>query len=423
MHRTLLLAAATALFAVPAQGKPAASPEAVAQAALRAAPVWDGHNDVPEQLRERRKNLLGDFNFTDTAGTADPAKGTRAMQTDLKRLRQGRVGAQFWSVYVSATLPEPQAVQATLEQIDVTKRLIARYPRDLAYCEDSACVEKALKAGRVASLLGMEGGHSIGGSLAVLRQMHALGARYMTLTHFKNTAWADSATDNPAHDGLTPFGASVVREMQRLGMLVDLSHVSEASMNDVLDVAGAPVIFSHSNARAVNGHPRNVPDAVLLRVKANGGIVMVNAYPAYVVEVTFQWNARRAAEQARLDVLLTGNSAGARAALAEWVKANPAPTGEIGDVADHLDHIKRLIGARHTGLGGDFDGIDTTVAGMEDVSTYPALFAELARRGWTQAELEGLASRNMMRVLKAAEAFAAAHRMDPPIENPTSFCF
>jgi membrane dipeptidase len=421
MHRPLLIASAIALLAGPAAGKPAATPEAIAAAALRAAPVWDGHNDVPEQLRERCKNVLGDFDFTDTSGTADPAKGLPAMQTDLKRLRTGRVGAQFWSVYVPATLSEPQAVQATLEQIDVIKRLIARYPRDLAFCTDSACVEKALKTGRVASLIGMEGGHSIGGSLGVLRQMHALGARYMTLTHFRNTAWADSATDAPRNGGLTPFGASVVREMQRLGMLVDLSHVSEAAMLGALYVAGAPVIFSHSNARAINGHPRNVSDTVLLRVKANGGIVMVNAYPGYITEATFQWNARRSAEQARLEVLMTGNPDGAKAALAEWVKANPAPTGGIGDVANHLDHIRQLIGAEHAGLGGDFDGIDVTVTGMEDVSTYPALFAELARRGWTQAELEGLASRNMMRVLKAAEAHAVLHRMDPPIESPTTF--
>jgi membrane dipeptidase len=404
--------------AAPAQVK---SPEAVAAAALKEAPVWDGHNDVPEQLRDRRKNVLGDFDFRDTTNTADAAKGFAAMQTDLVRLRQGRVGAQFWSVYVSAGLTEPQAVQATLEQIDVMKRIIARYPRDMQFCTTSDCVAAAIKGGRIASLLGMEGGHSIGGSLAVLRQMHALGARYMTLTHFKNNAWADSGTDAPAHGGLTDFGRDVVREMNRLGMVVDLSHVSAETMIDALDVAQAPVIFSHSNAQAVNSHPRNVPDAVLDRLKANGGIVMVNAYPPYVVEATRQWNVLKATEEARLKASLIGNPTGVAAALAVWEKANPAPQGSLGDVADHLDHIRRRIGAAYTGIGGDYDGIETAVKGMEDVSTYPALFAELARRGWNQGELEGLASRNMMRALRAVEAAAQRQAAAKPIENPTSF--
>jgi membrane dipeptidase len=399
----------------------AQTPEAVATAALKAAPVWDGHNDVPEQLRDRRQNLLGDFNFTDTSATADPAKGVIAMQTDLKRLRAGRVGAQFWSVYVSAELPEPKAVQATLEQIDVMKRLIARYPDDLQYCTDSACVEKALKAGRIASLLGMEGGHSIGGSLAVLRQMHALGARYMTLTHFRNTAWADSATDAPVHDGLTPFGASVVREMQRLGMLVDLSHVSAQTMLDALDVAGAPVIFSHSGAQGVNGHPRNVPDAVLMRLAANGGIVMINTYPAYVSEKLRGWNAARAAQEAKAKALHIGFPDRAKAALEAWEKANPRPVATVSDLADHVDRVIKVAGIDHVGLGGDYDGIDIVIQGMEDVSTYPVLFTELARRGYSQAHLEKISSRNMMRVLKAAEAHAQAHRHDQPIESPTTF--
>jgi len=423
MRRPVWLLGAAALTVLSSGAASAAprSPEQVAAAALSAAPVFDAHNDVPEQLRDRRKNVLGDFDFRDTTGTADPAKQQIAMQTDLIRLRQGKVGAQFWSVYVSANLPEPQAVQATLEQIDVTKRLIARNSADLHYCTTADCVDQAIKAGRIASLLGMEGGHSIGGSLAVLRQMHALGARYMTLTHFKNNAWADAGTDKPQHGGLTDFGRDVVREMQRLGMLVDLSHVSAETMLDTLDVAKAPVIFSHSNALAVNGHPRNVPDAVLDRLKPNGGIVMVNAYPAYVTEETRQWNARRLAEKARLESLLSGNPAGAAAGLADWEKANPFPTGSLLDVANHLDHIKQRIGAAHVGLGGDFDGIDTTVKGMEDVSTYPALFVELARRGWTQPELELLSSRNMLRVMRAAEAYATARKGDAPIENPVSF--
>lgn len=421
MRRVIFAASLLGLFCSPLQAKPAAAPEAVAQAALRAAPVWDGHNDVAEQLRLRRLNMLADFDFTDTTGTADPAKSRKPMQTDLVRLRKGRVGAQFWSVYVSASLTEAQAVQATLEQIDVMKRLIARHPRDLVYCETAACAEQAMRSGKIASLLGMEGGHSIGGSLAVLRQMYALGARYMTLAHFKNNAWADSATDDSRSGGLSPFGASVVREMQRLGMLVDLAHVSEATMMDALSVAAAPVIVSHSNAYGVVPHPRNVPDGVLDALKTNGGIVMVNVYPAYTVEAARLWTAERDAQEARFKALNRGNTAAAKEALAKWEAANPVPRGSPADLADHIDHIAKRIGADHVGLGGDFDGLDTPIGGMDDVSTYPALFVELAKRGWVQADLEKLSSRNMLRVLKAAETYARQHRLDLPIENPTVF--
>ncbi|MCC6926586.1 dipeptidase [Novosphingobium sp.] len=423
MRHFAMFAAAASLLAVTTSlpAKPARTPEQVAAAALAAAPVWDGHNDVPEQLRDRRRNILEGFDFTDTLPTADPAKGVAAMQTDLRRLRRGQVGAQFWSVYVSANLNDQQAVQATLEQIDVTRRLVARYSADMMLCLDSACVEAAWKQRKIASLMGMEGGHSIGGSLAVLRQMYALGARYMTLTHFKNTTWADASTDEAKHDGLTAFGKDVVREMQRLGMLVDLSHVSEKTMLDAMAVAGAPVIFSHSQAFALNQHPRNVPDRALDALKANGGIVMVNFYPPYVLEAARQWSAEHDAAETRFKALNRGNPDRARALLAEWDKAHPMPRGSIKDVADHIDYIAKRIGVDHVGLGGDMDGIETTVAGMEDVSTYPALFVELARRGWSQQDLEKLASRNMMRVLKAAEAYAQAHRNDPPIENPTSF--
>jgi membrane dipeptidase len=416
-----LLAAGAGLLFVLAGPSAAGTPQQIADAALKAAPVWDGHNDVPEQLRDRRKNMLSGFDFTDTTGTADAAHGVAAMQTDLKRIRKGRLGAQFWSVYVSASLTEQQAVQATLEQIDIVKRLVALYPNDLQLCVESACVASAQKAGKIASFIGMEGGHSIGGSLAVLRQMHALGARYMTLTHFRNTAWADSATDDPRSDGLTPFGEDVVREMQRLGMLVDLSHVSEPTMLDAMKVAKAPVIFSHSNAQALNNHPRNVSDTALRALKANGGIVMINFYPGYVVGDTRAWNVRRAGEKARIEASHVGDPAGAKAELAAWEKANLMPNGSLTDVANQIDYVAKLIGPDHVGLGGDFDGIESTVKGMEDVSTYPALFVELARRGWSQADLEKLSSRNMMRVMKAAEAYSAAHRADVPLENPTTF--
>lgn len=419
--RAILLASSALLLglAAPVAAK---TPEQVAAAALAAAPVWDGHNDVPMQLRERRKNILAGFDFQDTTASADPAKGVIALQTDLKRLRAGKVGAQFWSVYVPASLSDPQSVQATIEQIDVTKRLIAQNSADLQYCEDSACVERAMKQGKIASLVGMEGGHSMGGSLAVLRQLHELGARYMTLTHSRNNSWADAATDKPVHGGLNALGRDVVREMQRLGMLVDLSHVSEEAMLDALDVAKAPVIFSHSNALAVSTHPRNVPDSALDQLKANGGIVMVNFYPLFVVEQTRQWNIARAAERARLDALHLGKPAATIAtALAAWDQANPQPLGTVADVANHLDHIAKRIGADHVGLGADLDGIDNTVVGLEDAAKYPALFVELARRGWSQTDLEKLSSRNMLRVLKAAEAYAATQKGAPPYENPVSF--
>ena len=416
-----LTAASSLALAGSLPAKPVRSPEQIAMAALTAAPVWDAHNDVPEQLRDRRSDVLGTFDFRDTTGTADPAKNVGAMQTDLTRLRQGHVGAQIWSVYVSANLSDQQAVQATLEQIDVMKRLISRYPAEMQFCADTACVEAAWKQHKLASLLGMEGGHSIGGSLAVLRQMYALGARYMTLTHFKNTAWADSATDAPVHNGLTDYGKQVVREMQRLGMLVDLAHVSEKTMLDTLAIAGAPVIVSHSNAFALNPHPRNVTDAALDAIKANGGIVMVNFYPPYILDAGRQWSAERDAAEARFKALNRGSPVAAKAALADWDKAHPMPRGSVADVADHLDYIAKRIGADHVGLGGDIDGIEVAIAGLDDVSKYPALFTELARRGWSQADLEKLSSRNIMRVLKAAEAYAYAHRGDPPLENPTTF--
>jgi len=411
----LALCLSAAAIAVPAAAQQ--SPEQVAAAALKAAPVWDGHNDVPIQVRGRFGNVIEHFHFEDTSDTGPTAENGRTMHTDLARLAKGRVGAQFWSVYVSADLPEAQAVQATIEQVDVTRRLIARYPDRLALALTAADVEKALKAGKVASLMGMEGGHSIGSSLGVLRQMYAIGVRYMTLTHSKNTPWADSATADPKAGGLTEFGVQVVREMQRLGMLVDLSHVSEETMMDALDVAQAPVIFSHSGARAVNGHARNVPDSVLARVKQNGGIVMVVAYPSYVSESLRLWLADRKAEEARLQSLYQGQPAAVKQALDAWDKAHAMPPVTVSDLADHIDHVRDIAGIDHIGLGGDYDGMDTGPVGMEDVSGYPRLFEELARRGYSQADLEKIASRNMMRVLKAAEAYAAAHRADPPIET------
>lgn len=398
----------------------AKTPEETAAAALQAAPVWDGHNDVPEQLRGRYGNLLGDFDFNDTTHAAASRFGGGGMQTDLPRVARGHLGAQFWSVYVDAELPEAVAVQQTMEQIDVLKRLVARYPEHLQLATNSAEVERAMKSGKVASLIGMEGGGSIGSSLAVLRQMYALGARYMTLTHYKTISWADSTDDVPTHDGLTDFGRDVVREMNRIGMLVDLSHVSEATMMDALDVAGAPVMFSHSGARAVDGDSRNVPDAVLQRVAQNGGIVMVTAVPNFTSDAQFRFFADQKAEQARQAYLWQGQPTKAQETMDAWNAAHPTPQPTLGQIADQIDHIRQVAGIDHIGIGGDFDGMEGGPPGMEDVAGYPNLFLELARRGYSQDDLEKIASRNMMRVLRGAEAYAAAHTADPPIENRVS---
>ncbi|MXP45885.1 membrane dipeptidase [Altererythrobacter luteolus] len=413
--KKLALLPLIALMASPAAAQ---SAEEIAAAALEAAPVWDGHNDVPIQLRGRFRNVIADFDFEDTTDTGPEHSEGRTMHTDLARLREGKVGAQFWSVYVTAALSEPEAVQAVIEQIDVTKRLISRYPDDLALALTADEVEKAVAEGRIASLMGMEGGHSIGSSLAVLRQTYEIGARYMTLTHSKNTPWADSATDTPQHDGLTDFGKDLVREMNRIGMLVDLSHVSEKTMHDALDVAKAPVIFSHSGARAINGHARNVPDSVLSRLPENGGIVMIVGLPGFLNEDARQWYSAREAEQTRLSVLWQGQPAAVEAAMAEWDAANPVPMATIADMADHIDQVRKMAGIDAIGIGGDYDGMPTGPVGMEDVAGYPALFTELARRGYSQADLEKISFGNMMRVLRAAEAYKASVATMPAIETP-----
>lgn len=407
--------AAILVSAAPAAAQQAQSPEAVAAAALKAAPVFDGHNDVPWTLRQRTGNVLRDFDFHDTTDHVHATRGT--MHTDLRRLREGRVGAQYWSVYVPSTPNEQLAVQQTVEQIDVMRRLAARYPRELTLAKNSAELEKAMKAGKIAGMLGIEGGQSIGSSLGVLREMHGMGVRYMTLTHNKNVPWADSGTDAPVHDGLSEFGVLVVREMNRIGMIVDLSHVSEATMRDALAESKAPVIFSHSSARGVTEHPRNVPDGVLPLVKANGGIVMVTFVPGFVSHAVRSHGLTRTGEEARLKSQFPERPDAAKAALAAWDKANPAPRATIKDVADHIDHIRKLIGVDHIGIGGDYDGIDTVVQGLEDVSTYPALFTELARRGYTQAELMQISNGNALRVLKAVEAYAANQTGQPVVET------
>jgi membrane dipeptidase len=408
------LALAFAVAALASTPLLAASPEATARAALARSPVVDGHNDVPEQIRDRFDNDLSKFDFRDTI---DTAKGDKIrMHTDLTRLRKGMVGGQFWSVWVETGKPEAESVQEVTEQIDTVERLIAKYPNDLVLAKSAADIEAAFKTKRIASLIGMEGGHSIGSSLGVLRQMYRAGARYMTITHSKNTPWADSATDAPKSNGLAPFGKAVIQEMNRLGMLVDLSHVSEKTMMDALDITTAPVIFSHSGARAIGGHLRNVPDSVLKRLPANGGVVMVVFLPDFLSEDVRQWAARKTAEEARQKQLLSGDPDGAKAAVDAWVATNPSPKASIGQVADHIDHIRKLAGIDNIGVGGDYDGMTSAPVGMDDVSGYPALFTELARRGYSQGDLEKIASRNVIRVLRGAELAAVKLKDQPPGE-------
>jgi membrane dipeptidase len=299
-----------------------------------------------------------------------------------------------------------RAVTAVLEQIDLTRRMIASYPRALELALTADDVERIFAAGRVASLLGAEGGHAIAGSLGVLRMLYALGVRYLTLTHNANVGWADSATDEPKAGGLTDFGRDVVREMQRLGMLVDLSHVSPDTMRDALDVAAAPVIFSHSSTRALCGSPRNVPDDVLARLAGNGGVCMVTFVPGFVSQECADWVAGLKAEAARrgMDPRDFGQLFSFKP---EWERAHPLPRATLAQVADHVEHVRTVAGVDHVGLGGDFDGTPDVTAGLEDVSAYPALFAELLRRGWTEPDCAALAGRNLLRALRAAESFAA----------------
>ena len=382
---------------------------------LAQTPLIDGHNDLPWEIRVRFGSDLGKVDLGRSTLPLPAPAGAPPLMTDIPRLRAGHVGGQFWSVYIPVETQGPAAVQMTIDQIDIVKQMCARYPNDLTMAYTAADVVRAHKAGKVAALIGVEGGHQIDNSLDVLRAYYDLGARYMTLTHSSNTAWADSATDNPAHHGLTPFGKEVVREMNRIGMLVDLSHVSAETMRAALEVSEAPVIYSHSSARALVDHPRDVPDDILRLVAANGGVVMVNFYPGYVSEARRRWDADRAAEVARYNSppfggLYIGQPERARVALAEWEHAHPKPPVGIGDVADHIEHIAKVAGADHVGLGSDFDGIPEAPAGLDGVDKYPALLAELARRGWSDADIAGVAGGNALRVLGKAEQVSARLR-------------
>jgi membrane dipeptidase len=325
------------------------------------------------------------------------------LMTDIPRLRQGGVGGQFWSVYVPSSMQGKEAVRATLEQIDIVHRMARRWPETFELARTAADVERIFKNGRIASMIGMEGGHSVDSSLATLRMMHALGAGYMTLTHSLNVPWADSATDKPALGGLSTFGEEVVRELNWLGMLVDLSHVSPDTMEDALRVSEAPVIFSHSSARAICNVPRNVPDNILQRLPKNGGVVMVTFVPGFISQEVADYGPKVTAEQQSLRSQFPNNEAYVTSALERWRAQNPEPRATLQQVADHLDHIRKVAGIDHIGLGGDFDGISSVVQGLEDVSKYPGLTAELLRRGYTDQDIKKILGLNILRVMRQVE--------------------
>ena len=374
---------------------------------LAETPLIDGHNDLPWQYSRRVGNRLGEIDIAEDTSTLSPP-----MHTDIPRLRRGGVGAQFWSLYLPAELEGPGAARVLFEQIDLTHRMIDRYADtfELALCADD--VERIMAGGKIASLLAIEGGYAIEGSMAVLRQAYRCGARYMTLTHNHNTAWADSATDEPHHGGLSDFGREVVREMNRLGMMVDLAHVAPSTMHDALDVSEAPVVFTHSNARALCDHPRNVPDDVLARVREQEGVVMATFVPPFTSEEACRHRFAYEDERERVEAEvarggLRGEAADAvRERLEAWLGAHPAPLATLQQVADHIDYLRDALGIDGVGIGSDFDGITSVPVGLEDVSTYPALLAELLDRGYTEEEVAKIAGRNVLRVFRDVEEVA-----------------
>jgi len=364
---------------------------------LRSVPLIDGHNDLAWRIRTAQPP--GDV------ASYDLRQRTPG-HTDLARLAEGRVGAQFWAAYLPGDLEGGRFARVLLEQIDIIRQVIARYPDRLGLALSADDIEREFTRGRIASLIGMEGGHGLENSLGVLRACHALGARYLTLTHNVTTDWADAALGAPRHGGLTDFGRDVVWEMNRLGMLVDLSHVSPATMSAALDVTRAPLIFSHAGARALVDHPRNVPDAILERVRANRGIVMVTFVPPFVSSEAAAFEQRREAEEKQLAASVA-DAAERRRALEAWDAANPRPRATLAQVADHIEHVRDVAGADHVGIGSDLDGIDHVPVGLEDVSKFPDLLAELARRSWSDEDLAKLAGGNLLRVLREAEVVAA----------------
>jgi membrane dipeptidase len=375
-----------------------------AEELLARVPLVDGHNDLPWALRD----LAAEGQFGEKSTSGDPGAvasvvdlTTRqpALQTDLARARDGRLGMQFWSVWVPCRLAGDAAVTAVLEQVELVHDLAARYSDHLRIATTADEAERAFEDGRIASLIGAEGGHSINGSLGVLRALRRLGVRYMTLTHNENTGWADSATDEPVHGGLSDFGRDVVREMNRIGMLVDLSHVAPSTMRDALDVSSRPVVFSHSSCRAVADHPRNVPDDVLTRLAANGGVCMVTFVPHFVSRPYVEWDARL--KDAMDAAGENHNDLDARHRFIDsWPDGGPTPRVTMDDVVEHLEHARAVAGVDHIGLGGDYDGTRSLPEGMEDVSCYPDLIGALLDRGWSEDDCAKLAGRNILRVLR-----------------------
>ena len=402
IHRTVVFALSLVTFPIlMAAPATAQAPDAAlrhARELLRSTPLIDGHNDLPWEIRTAKDH---------PRDVAAYDLRTRApKQTDLPRMKEGEVGAQFWSIYVPGEIEDSGYARVQLEQFDIARRMIARYPERLALALTADDIERQFKRGRVASLLGMEGGHVIENSLGALRAYYDLGARYLTLTHNVTTDWADAALDTARHGGLTPFGREVVHEMNRLGMLVDLSHVSPATMSDALDAAEAPVIFSHSAARALVDHPRNVPDSILARLPKNGGIVMVTFVPQFVSAEFSRWDQQGDSVWKEIKATVTDTAERTRR-IESWKADHPPPAATLSQVADHIEHVRAVAGVDHVGIGSDFDGIENVPVGLEDVSKFPYLFAELIRRGWKDADLRKLAGQNLLRVFRQAESTAA----------------
>ena len=408
LRASLLAAASVAVLAGPVLAQTSQPQEARVMQILKRTPLIDGHNDLPWALRQGFGN---DPHGVDL--NANLSTSTR-LHTDIPRLRAGGVGGQFWSVYVPASMAPVDAAKATFEQIDTVKRIVAAHPETFEIATTADDLVRIHLAGKIASLIGMEGGYSIDDSLGLLREFYDSGARYMTLTHSKSTTWADSGTDAPKWNGLNAFGEDVIREMNRLGMMVDLSHVSEDTMVDAIRVSEAPVIFSHSSARAVTAHPRNVPDAVLRQMAGNGGIVMVTFVPGFVSEAVRASGAARGAEMTRLTALNPGDPAAVKAGMDVWNAANPAPKATMDDVIAHIQHVRDVAGIDHVGLGGDYDGVDSLPVGLEGVDGYPRLLAELMRRGWSEADIRKISGENLLRVMRAVERVAASKSAERP---------